>query len=452
MSIVHILIFVQLTTAFVKQPYLQNLTDSSVVVKWETYSEQPGVIEYGLTQSYGFEVFHSDSTIQHELLLAPLLKDTLYHYRVISGADTSSDYAFHTPVSANVRFRFMVIGDTRTDSVAHQSVLDRALQINPKPCFVIHTGDLTAQGTLEQYQTFFNVEKNLICSAPLFPCLGNHDLEHMGNWYSFFALPGNERWYTFYYGNASFHSLDNYSPYEYGTEQYYWLLNELLADSANSAIRHIFVFFHEPPYTTNQGHSSNLIIREHLCPLFERFGVKIAFLGHCHCYEHSFANDVHYIISGGGGAPLHYDWDSTQSWTVYRETTYELVIIDIKGDTVFSQGIKPDGEIFDTFSIYPQQQVLRDNRMIEQSAFSIVVSPSIFRRSFSISLDIRGAEHVKINMFNVLGQNVRTICNDMLKSGKYQFRYYDALLPSGIYFCLINIANKRHVFPLVKLR
>jgi len=72
------------------------------------------------------------------------------------------------------------------------------------------------------------------------------------------------------------------------------------------------------------------------------------FLGHVHGYEHSLVSGVHYIVSGGGGAPLHTRWDTAQPWTVSREATYETVVVYVNGDTIRSVGIRPDGTEFDT--------------------------------------------------------------------------------------------------------
>jgi len=71
--------------AFAKFPYLQNLTDSSIVVHWETSTAQTGKVQYGLTPSYGSEVSHSNSTVDHELTLTGLLEDTVYHLRLFPG-------------------------------------------------------------------------------------------------------------------------------------------------------------------------------------------------------------------------------------------------------------------------------------------------------------------------------------------------------------------------------
>jgi hypothetical protein len=181
--------------------------------------------------------------------------------------------------------------------------------------------------------------------------LGNHDIRTLPNWFDLFYLPGNERWYHFRYGNAAFYFLDNYSNFAPGSEQYRWLLDQLIADSANPDVRHIFVTFHEPPFTTSARHSNNQLVREYLCPLFERFRVRAVFNGHVHAYEHSLVNGIHYITSGGGGAPLHTEWDSIQPYTVYREANYQFVIVDVAGDLVIGTAVRVDGSTMETFTL-----------------------------------------------------------------------------------------------------
>jgi hypothetical protein len=337
--------------AFVKQPYLQTLTDSTVVVRWETSTAQAGKVEYGPTLSYGIEISHSNPAVDHELILAGLRMDTSYHYRAISGADTSADATFRSNVTANRRFRFLAYGDSRSDRAAHQRVVNRMLLVSPRPALALNIGDLTNRGSATDYRTFFDVERELTRRLPVYPTPANHDIRNMTNWFRFFALPNNERWYTVRYGNSVFHCVDVYSTYTPGSVQYDWLVSELRADSADPSIRHIFVWFHDPPYTTNRRHRASASVRQYLCPLFERFHVAIAFQGHNHCYERSLVNGVNYIITAGGGAPLYTWWAAAQPWTAYRKATYEFVIVDVNGDTVRSVGVRPDGTEFDTLAL-----------------------------------------------------------------------------------------------------
>jgi hypothetical protein len=331
----------------VKHPYLQTMTDSTVKVCWQTSASRTGKVEYGLTSSYGMEVSQPGYAVDHELALVGLQMDTLYRYRVISGTDTSADATFRTNVTGNRPFRFFAYGDNRSDRAAHQRVVNRMLLTSPMPALALNIGDLAYEGSLPDYETFFDVERGLVSRLPMYPSLGNHDIRNMTNWFRFLDLPNNERWYTVRYGNSVFHCLDNYSNYAPGSPQYDWLVSELQSDSANPSTSHIFVWFHDPPYTTSAAHSSDMAVRQYLCPLFERFLVAIVFLGHVHGYEHSLVNGVHYIISGGGGAPRLTRWNAAQPWTVYREATYQTVVVDVNRDTIRSVGIRLDGTEFD---------------------------------------------------------------------------------------------------------
>jgi len=409
--------------AFVKQPYLQNLMDTSMVVRWETSTAQTGKVQYGLTPGYGQEVTDPSSTTQHELRLPTLLRDTLYHYRAISGSDTSADALFHTPVATNKPFRFIVYGDDRTDSASHQAVINRMTLVNPPPGFLLQVGDLTATASTADYQTFFNIERGILARAAMFPSIGNHDVaDTVVNWHTLFALPNNEHWYSFRYGNSAFHCLDLYSTYSTGSAQYNWFLSELLADSADPSIRHIFVWFHEPPYTTNSGHSSNTTVRQYICPLLERFHVQIAFQGHNHCYEHSLVNGVHYLLTGGGGAPLYTGWGPVQPWTVYRETTLEFVLVDVRGDTIFSRGIRPDGTELDTLLLVGSSTGVHKEPghvpMLSERGIEPRPNP------FAVFTTVPGHEFERFKLYDSSGRRVGTYLGARIGQG----------LPPGVYF------------------
>ena len=63
---------------------------------------------------------------------------------------------------------------------------------------------------------------------------------------------------------------------------------------------------HNPPYTaTERDNAVDQALRATLVPLFEQYGVDVVFSGDDHFYRHSLRNGIHYIITGGGGAPLH---------------------------------------------------------------------------------------------------------------------------------------------------
>jgi len=421
--------------AFAKLPYLQSMTDSTVIVRWETSTSQAGKVEYGLTSGYGSEVSHSNSTVDHELTLTGLIEDTVYHYRAISGSDTSADATFRSNVTGDHGFRFFAYGDDRSDSAAHQSVINRMLAQSPTPILALNVGDLTYDGSATAYATFFRIEKNLLSRMPMYPSIGNHDENNLTNWYRYLVLPNNERWYEFHYGNSAFYCLDNYSTYTPGSTQYNWLVAALQADSADPAVRHIFVFLHEPPYTTNTGHSSNLTVRQYLCPLFERFHVPITFQGHVHCYEHALVNGVHYIITGGGGAPLYTGWNSPQPWDIYRETTLECVLVEVNGDTIRTRGIRPNGTEFDPLLLVPtgieespKSEVRMPNRGVQLSG---VLNPTSGRIQFRFNLPTSG--QVDLSLFDASGRRVARLIEGSFGAGEHSGSWNEFRLASGTY-------------------
>jgi hypothetical protein len=239
---------------------------------------------------------------------------------------------------------FMVLGDTRTGHDAHQSVVDKMLELGPPP-FYLHTGDFVDLGSdLSQWDKFLEIEHDLMQVSTLYPAMGNHEMNHQ-NYFDVLNPPG--RWYSFDRGDAHFVSLqvDGYGRYTPGQPQYEWLVSDLAGTSKPWK----FVFFHIPPYSSG-GHGSDLNVRQALCPLFEQYGVTIVFNGHDHDYERSVANGVTYIVTGGGGAPL-YPKVHDNSASVYFESVHHFVQITLSEDTLYGVAIQPDGTEFDHFTI-----------------------------------------------------------------------------------------------------
>ncbi len=430
------LIFIAGTTfgLFVHPPYLQNLTDSTITVVWQTADTNIGRVRYGLSTNYPREIAETAPSTTHHLVLNQLLPDTIYHYQVISGQDTTEDATFFTRRPASAPFRFLVYGDNRTDSAAHQAVVDQMFLTSPKPQLLLNVGDLTANGTGAEYRTFFRIGGKIFKQAPVYPVLGNHDIRTLPNWFDLFYLPGNERWYHFRYGNAAFYFLDNYSDFAPGSEQYRWLLDQLLADSANPDVRHIFVTFHEPPFTTNASHSNNEQVRDYLCPLFERFCVRVVFNGHIHAYEHSLVNGIHYITSGGGGAPLHTQWDSIQPYTVYREAAYQFVIVDVAGDLVTGTAVRADGSTMETFTLTLGVQESEKTACRPTDLTAFICSSN----QICLQFHLKKAAPIKLLLFDAQGRERLTVKQGWLAAGEHRFLINTANLAAGTYFARLK--------------
>ena len=90
------------TTApqIVLQPYASIITDSEVLIKWETDEPATSIVEYGLTASYGLMEVISSYSLNHEVLISYLQPDSTYHFRI-----SSTDYAGMTVTSDDFQFR-----------------------------------------------------------------------------------------------------------------------------------------------------------------------------------------------------------------------------------------------------------------------------------------------------------------------------------------------------------
>ena len=104
-------------------PYLQDATPHSIVIMWETDTNEESTVEWGLTNALGEEIsgtaFTSEGNARiHQVELSGLTKFTKYFYRVKTGAAVSEIYNFKTPPFASDRkaFRMIAMSDMQQDS------------------------------------------------------------------------------------------------------------------------------------------------------------------------------------------------------------------------------------------------------------------------------------------------------------------------------------------------
>jgi 3',5'-cyclic AMP phosphodiesterase CpdA len=203
-------------------------------------------------------------------------------------------------------------------------------KVNDYPAFILHSGDLVCEGgdALKWIPHFFRPAGALLSRVPCFPCLGNHEYYNTSGQYDeaarakyiqLFTLPANERWYSFDYGKCHFICLDtNQASYfnDDSDAQWKWLIeSDAGAEDGDlptahqakvsGAVKRIFVLFHEPPYSsgTHYGEAQCRMIQARLVPEFEQYDVDMVFSGHDHFYERARKGGVHYVVTGGGGAP-----------------------------------------------------------------------------------------------------------------------------------------------------
>jgi len=199
------------------------------------------------------------------------------------------------PTPTPTSFQFAVCGDNDGSSPIYEQILKRAAEDGS--LFLIHTGNLVPDGSEAEFQKFAQLMANF---SPLFyPVPGDNDY-YQGTLDNFLRYSGApDAHYSFDYGSVHF-TLANSDLGDMTAEELAWLRADLAASTQPVKM----VFLHYPPFDPSGGtdimHSGN----EEFMALMEEQRVDYVFAGHIRAYEAEERNGVHYIITGGAGAPL----------------------------------------------------------------------------------------------------------------------------------------------------
>jgi hypothetical protein len=375
--------------ALLRQPYLQQVTDSSAVIAWTTREPGPAEVRYvsssGAAGTVGASTrqFASSTTglaydfYQHEASLVGLAASTRYTYDIrVQDVDVNAPVdAFTTAPPDNTgTIRFIAFGDSGTGSTAQRDLAAR--MAGQAFDLALHAGDVaygnsggTGGGSYRQYDDWaFGIYASIFRSRPFFPTNGNHDVEIAGGrpYRDVFVLPGNgassaypdhaERYYSFDYGLVHFVALDTEVAFQDAARrqaQLEWLESDLAATSQPWRI----AYFHRSPYSSGGEHGSDLVVRNAFGPIFERHGVQLAISAHEHVYERSrpwreFTADgghVTYVVTGGGGAPLYPA--ASGPWTATSASVHHFVRASVTDCTLAMEAVRIDGSVFDSFTV-----------------------------------------------------------------------------------------------------
>jgi hypothetical protein len=285
--------------------------------------------------------------------MTSLQPNTRYEYS-IPGLGEAGKGSFKTPPAGSEPFRFVAYGDNRTRHDVHRRLVAQILQ-HGIPDFILQSGDMVENGDdSSQWPLFFDIEKELLRQTAFFPALGNHE-RHTPYFESLFH--DGTPYYSFDWGNAHFIVLDsdieNAAPYERGRSVYWneevrWLEEDL---NEHQKAEYRFVMAHHPPFTavgSRQGSNPHMTA---LTPMFEKYHVSATFFGHDHNYQHYLKNGIHYIVTGGGGAPLYDVSKPPQGITVKVDQIENFVSVSVDGKTAHVTAISIDGKTLDDFQI-----------------------------------------------------------------------------------------------------
>ena len=326
-------------------PYLQSLSQTSVIIKWRTPSPKKSTVWYDTTVGgTSFQVNSNTNTTEHELTLTGLSPNTIYYYTVGYGgtvlAGGDEDHYFKTsPVNGSTdKYTAWILGDCGTGNDNQRAVRDAYYNYigNDHTDMILFLGDNAYNsGTDTEYQNAFfqNMYEDKLINSSAWSCPGNHDMytanssTQTGPYYDIFSFPknaeaggiasGTEAYYSFDYGNIHVISLDSDdTDRNPGSPMLTWLENDLAANTQYWTV----VIFHHPPYTKGSHNSDNPNdsggrmddMRENVLPILEDYGVDVVLSGHSHSYERSYFIEDHFgysntwdpatmLIDGGDG-------------------------------------------------------------------------------------------------------------------------------------------------------
>ena len=355
---------------FTRPPYLQNATRQSIILCWAT--DLPTTAKVRVATQDGAEIgeYRTPSPAQRqETVIGDLHPGRTYRYDVHSAHTVEGlrQGTFTTAPDPGRPFEFAVFGDSRKGRDVCQRIAGHILSSGAP--IAVHTGDLVGSGVnlFEWNWMFFEPCRELLRAVVFWPVIGNHELgqtpEGLDGRTIFtqaFALPGNERYYSFDWGDAHFLMLDSNDDCFDDPGQYGFAEQDLAAARATWK----FAVWHHPVFNAGKGHGSHIGMRTLYCPLLARYNVDMIFTGHEHNYQRSkpirhFDSPVQqrpyiHLVTGGAGAPL-YEIGDEEIWSLKADKVHHFVLIRVEGSRLTGRAIDLDGKTFDEFEVDKSQ-------------------------------------------------------------------------------------------------
>ena len=305
-------------TQIIRGPYIENPTQTSVTLRWQTSAAVPTWLEYGPTPRCNQIMTVTPAAYNHKVVLYGLVpnQDFCYHLYVGTpsqgGTELPVDGTFRTLFSPERKVvTFLALGNTGTSPMEDDSSLVAReniakLMAQEQADFVLHTGNLTHSGlNADADQELFGPFQAVLQNTPLFVALGpneygpdranadskpflynNYTRYHDMTWST--ATP---KYYSFDTANARFIVLDSnvtngtkWAP-EVGEDsaQTKWLKTTL----SSAGDKWKIVIMNAPAYATGAV-GPNQEIANAWVKIFEMYGVNLVLQGSDLNYERSF--------------------------------------------------------------------------------------------------------------------------------------------------------------------
>jgi acid phosphatase type 7 len=366
---------------------------TTMTVDWHTGDAAPGAVlqfrrqgerrwQSRAPQSFPFP--HSERTI-HRVELTGLRPDATYEFRT---GEASRSYTFRTmPARADRPVRFIAGGDVRHNQEMMERTGRQAAVYDPD--FIVWGGDLAYADGLPQnvgrWYEFFDAIRNTLVTPegraiPILLALGNHEVAGSYHFridgyrqdvetrrrispffYDLFATPGQPGYGVIDFGDyMSVVLLDTDHNNPIAGAQTAWLERTL---RERQRVPHVFPVYHVPGYPSVRAFDGEVSqrVREHWVPLFDRYGVRVAFENHDHIYKRTWplrggerhADGVVYLGDGAWGVGVReIGRDQGGNMAPYlerAESVRHFILGEIRGAERRFIMVDEEGTVFDEF-------------------------------------------------------------------------------------------------------
>ena len=369
----------------IRGPYLQQGTESSIIIRWATDAPVQGRVWYGTEPDRLSSTFEETiTTCDHKVELSGLTPDTKYYYSVGTAVKEgrTENYFFVTAPSRYLApelvrpLRIWVVGDAGRGNDVAALVRDGYLKFTGTrhtDLWLMLGDNAYETGTLDEYQHgVFDMYPEVLRSSVLWTAIGNHDagnassLLQTGPYYELFTLPtrgeaggvpsGTAAYYAFDYGNIHFICLDSYgSDRSPKGAMFTWLAHDLASSDKDWKI----AFWHHPPYTKGSHDSdieAELVEMRRVLSILEDAGVDIVLGGHSHSYERSYLIDGHYGVSGSFTSEMKKDEgsgreDESGAYHKHHPSSHAGTVYIVAGTSALADTVSPHPAMHTSLSI-----------------------------------------------------------------------------------------------------
>ena len=226
---------------------------------------------------------------------------------------------------------------------------------------------------MERWNQFFDSWKNKAHTPdgrliPMLVTIGNHEVtgfwgqppEKAAGYYALFAMPGSRGYNCLDFGHyLSIFLLDSGITHSIDGAQRDWLQEQL---AKRRRVTHVFPVYHIPAYPSArpevEGENGDYTqdIRKFWCPLFDRYGVKLAFEHHDHAFKRTVPiragkkdpKGIIYLGDGAWGVNLRKPDTQNPRWYIARtESVRHFYVVTLFRKAREVLAVNEKGEIFD---------------------------------------------------------------------------------------------------------